>query len=217
MNMKYSLLLAAIGCASLMACQQSTPSMMNTSKVELNTHQGIDQIAVKNVNDGYLSALASQYGRYGEGPVDLTISFDPSSKSYTAMKAVNELSSMSDKLSRKGIRNVKTSTLPVSGQGEPMLMVSYTMVTAEGPSDCGTMDGLYDRQTTRHIGEYRFGCGVEQMTARQISRPADLRGRGTVDTGDGRRASNVSEAYRGLPAEAYTEPLENFSRDDIAQ
>lgn len=213
MNKTMYFMMAA--CAFLSACQQRTPSMMNTSRVELNTNAGIDQVPVSRVNDGYLSALATQYGRYGEGPIDLTISYDPSSKSYNATKAVNELASLSDKLSRKGLGNVTTSTLPVSGQAQPMLMVSYNMVTAQGPADCGNMDGLYDNATSPDIGAYRFGCGVEQMLARQVSRPADLRGRGTVDTGDGRRATNVSESYRGQPPEAYTQPLETFDRGEI--
>lgn len=201
---------------ALCACELATPSMMNTSKVELVTQTGIDQVPVTKVNDNYLSAMAANYSRYGEGPVDLTISFDPSSKSYTAMKAVNQLSSISDVLARKGIKNVRTSTLPVSGQVEPTLMVSYDMVTAQGPRDCGHMNGLYGNNTSEKVDDYRFGCGVEQMLARQISRPSDLRGRGTADPGDGRRATIVSESYRGQPTEAYTEPVEGLGRDDIA-
>lgn len=215
MTLTRTLLMAVAGCAMLAACQQSTPSMMNTSRVELSTQTGIDQVPVSRVNDGYLSALASQYGRYGEGPIDLTISYDPSSKSYTAMKAVNQLASFSETLGRKGLSNVTTSTLPVNGQGEPMLMVAYDMVTASAPSDCGAMEGLYDNKTSRNVGDYRFGCGVEQMLARQISRPADLRGRGTADMADGRRATNVSEAYRGVTTEHVGEELESFERKDI--
>lgn len=189
--------------------------MMNTSRAELTTQKGIDQVPVAQVNERYLDALVGQYGRYGEGPIDLTVSFDPSSKSYNATKAVDELASLKSMLARKGMQNVNISTLPVSGLEQPTLMVAYDMVTAQGPSDCGNMEGLYDNTTTPDIGQYRFGCGTEQMLARQISRPADLRGRGTVDTGDGRRANNVSEAYRGLPPEAYTEPLETFDRGEI--
>ncbi len=211
-----SFCIAIAAAAILTGCHQATPSMMNTSRVELNTQSGIDQIPVRHANDGYLSALASQYGRYGEGPIEMTVSYDPSSKNYTAMKAVNALSDIKEKMARKGLHNVTTSTLPVSGQDEPMLMVSYDMVTAQGPSDCGYMEGLYNNATTPQIGEYRFGCGVEQQLARQISRPADLRGRGTVDMGDGRRANNVSEAYRGVQPDGYREPLESFSRDDIS-
>lgn len=215
MTMKKTICMMMVGCAFLAACKQHTPSMMNNSRVELNTTAGIDQIPVAKANESYMGALAGQYARYGEGPVDLTLSYDPSSKSYNATKAINELASLKDTLARKGVHNVRTAMLPVSGQAEPMLMVSYDMVTAQGPSDCGQMDGLYANTTTADIKSYRFGCGVEQMLARQVSRPSDLRGRGTVETGDGRRASIVTESYRGLPAEAYTEPLERFERRDI--
>jgi type IV pilus biogenesis protein CpaD/CtpE len=212
-----TLLVALMGCVVMAGCQQSTPSMMNTSRVELSTQTGIDQVPVSKINDGYLSALASQYGRYGEGPIDLTVSYDPSSKSYTAMKAVNQLSFLSEALAKKGLNNIRTATLPVDGQAEPTLMVSYDMVTAQGPADCGNMEGLYSNTTSRDVGDYRFGCGVEQMLARQVSRPADLRGRGTVDQADGRRASNVSEAYRAITVEDVNTELDSFDRDDIQQ
>lgn len=217
MMMNKTIYMVMVGCAVLGACKQRTPSMMNTERVELSTQTGIDQVPVAQANDGYLSALAGQYGRYGEGPINLIVSYDPASKSYNSTKAINDLAMLSGKLARKGLNNVVTSTQPMTGQSQPMLMVSYDMVTAQGPSNCGNMQGLYDNTTTPDINGYRFGCGVEQMVARQISRPADLRGRGTVDTGDGRRATNVTESYRGQPPEAYAVPLETYTRQDIQQ
>jgi len=211
------LTIALLGCTALTGCQQSTPSMMNTSRVELATQTGVDQVPVAKVNDAYLSALASQYGRYGAGPVDLTVTFDPSSKKYTAMKAVNDLSNISAALARKGIANVRTSTLPVGGQDTPTLMVSYDMTMAQAPSSCGNMQGMYDYQTSGDLGDYRFGCGIEQMVARQVSRPSDLQGRGTADMGDGRRATNVSEAYRAVTVDQVNTELESFGRQDIQQ
>lgn len=213
---KYTTLM--IGCAVLAGCfPQNTPSMVNTSRAELVSEGLVDQVPLKHVNDGYLSMLASQYGRYGEGPVDLTMMYDPASKTNTAMRAVNELGGITEKLRRKGIHNVRTATLPMNGQAEMMLMVSYDTVSAQGPSNCGTMQGLEDGRTDRDLGNYRFGCSVEQMLARQVSRPADLRGRGTADAGDGRRAANVSEAYGAVTVEEVKEPLESFSREDISE
>jgi pilus biogenesis lipoprotein CpaD len=214
MKQNLTLMFAVMGCAVLVGCQQSTPSMMNVDKVELVTQTGIDQVPMAKINDGYLSALASQYGRYGEGPIDLTISYDPSS-AYSTTRAIDDLAGLSAALGRKGLKDVHTATLPVSGQDEPMLMVAYDTVTAKAPSNCGNMQGLYDYQTSRDVGQYRFGCGVEQMLARQVSRPADLRGRGTADPGDGRRASNVSEAYRAVTVDQVNTELESFTRDDI--
>lgn len=215
--MNKTILMLIAGCVMLAACEQRTPSMMNSSRVELNTQKGIDQVPVAHVNEGYMSALAGQYSRYGEGPIELTVSFDPSSKSYNSSKAIDALASYKDTLARKGLNNVHTNVMPVTGQAQPMLMASYDMVTAQGPADCGNMEGLYDNTTTPDIGNYRFGCGVEQMLARQVNRPADLRGRGTVETGDGRRANNVAESYRGQAPDAYAQPLETYGRRDIQQ
>lgn len=217
MNNAKTYMALMVGCAALAGCApQSTPSMVNTSRVELVSQGLVDQVPLGEVNEGYLSMLASQYGRYGEGPVGLMVSYDPASKSFDATNAARELKTLKDKMGRKGLNNVWTTIMPVEGQAAPMLMVSYDTVIAQSPSDCGAMQGLYDKKTSRDIGDYRFGCGVEQMLSRQVSRPADLKGRGTADPADGRRATNVSEAYIGITAEQVREPLEALGRDDIA-
>jgi type IV pilus biogenesis protein CpaD/CtpE len=201
--------------ATLNACTQTTPSMMNENKPRLITQSNLDQRRMSEVNDHYLSVVAEHYNRYGEGPLSLTASYDPKSKSYTAMKAVNDLSRMTDTLRLKGIQDVATGTLPVEG-GEPSLSVSYDMVTATGPKDCAPMPGMDTYETSRFMDEgYRFGCGIETQLARQIYRPADLKGRGTRDAGDGRRAVNLSEYYRAVSEEEVRAPLETLEREDL--
>lgn len=140
------------------------------------------------------------------------MAFDPKSKTFTAMSALNKLKEVKMKLSRKGVKNIVTETLAVDG-AKPALMISFDSVHAQAPSDCEVMPGVTRNKTTRFLGEYKFGCSVETMLAKQITRPADLEGVGGLDdTGSGRRDSNVIESYAaGVPRE----PLDTIGRSDL--
>ena len=79
------------------------------------------------------------------------------------------------------------------------------------------MPGLEDGLTTEKIGDYRFGCSVDTMLAKQIYRPADLQGSAGADDGDGRRASNSVEYYRRVEREEAEAPLIRIERTDIQE
>ncbi len=211
--LKFSLVVAVS--LTVSGCTQTTPSMMNENKPRLTEQTQIDQIPVKEVTEAHLSLLAENYRRYGEGPVELTVSFDPSSRTYTAMKAVNDLSRMAETLRVKGVSHVKTSTLPEKGV-DPALSIHYQTVSVSAPKDCSPMPGMDGYETNRSFQEgYRFGCGIETQLARQIYRPADLKGTGTMESSDGRRATAVSEAYRDMPESEIRRTLDRFERSDL--
>lgn len=69
-------------------------------------------------------------------------------------------------------------------------------VHAAAPAGCRNMPGFDDGLTSEKIGDYRFGCSVDAMVAKQIYRPADLQGNAGHDLGDGRRATSGVEYYR---------------------
>ncbi len=207
-----------LGCLLVAGCTQTTPSMMNTSPIELRSETHMEQIPLEHIDDLSMSILAQQYTRYGDGPLELTMTYDPKSKSYTAMKALHTLKGVEEKLATKGLANVKMDTLAVEGQ-KPALMVMYPSVQAQAPSDCGAMPGLNDNITGRELlAPYKFGCGVETMMARQVYRPADLRGRGgeVMGVNDGRRISNVMTTYHTLNERQATGDLvETLERENI--
>jgi len=92
-------------------------------------------------------------------------------------------------------------------------MVSFDTVQAQAPSDCTTMPGLEKNTTTRFIDDYKFGCSVETMVARQIARPSDLEGVSGLDDKDGgRRETNIVESY----AAGEPQPdLESIGRSEL--
>jgi type IV pilus biogenesis protein CpaD/CtpE len=195
----------------LMACTQTTPSMMNVAPVELSRETVVEQIAIDDVNDALLTHIANHHRKSSNGPLELTMTYDPKSRDFTAMNAVNELKSISKALQYKGVYNMVTQTLAVP-EGTASLMVSYDTVMAHAPSNCDPMPGLDNNLTGRDLGNYKFGCGVESMIARQIARPADLEGNSTLSKRDARREAAVVEDYSaGVPRE----PLEGIEREDL--
>lgn len=209
------LFLAAVTVVS--ACDMYKEPKMNLSKPELVYETHMEQIPADKIDDLSLSILANQYSRYGDGPLELTLTYDPKSRTNTAMRALNTLRDIEEKLEKKGFANIKTDTIPV--EGEPSsLMVMYPSAQARPPSDCADMPGLQNNNTYRDIDEYRIGCGVETLMAKQIYRPTDLRGRGgdVMGINDGRRIVNVMDTYHILnERQAAGDLEETLERDNI--
>jgi type IV pilus biogenesis protein CpaD/CtpE len=205
-----SLSVAAL--ALLSACApQYTPTMMNTSRVELSHETMVEQIPMAKISDTDLLVIAEQYRKNGNGPLDLTITYDPKSKDFTAMSALHDLKHIREVLKTKNITNISTQTL-AAPEGKPSLIVSYELVRAQAPSDCTPMPGLDNNETGRFIGDYKFGCATESLIAKQIARPSDLEGNATLGARSARRDAIVIEGYSaGVPRE----PLEGLERGDL--
>jgi type IV pilus biogenesis protein CpaD/CtpE len=195
----------------LAGCTQSTPSMLNTSKVELTQETVVEQIPLNEITDSRLAVLADYHRQFGTGPLDIAMTYDPKSKEFTAMNASHRLKHVKTVLGYKGVKNIQAQTVAVT-DGSPSLIVSYDMSRAQAPSDCAPMPGLENNETGRFIGDYKFGCGVETMFAQQIARPADLKGNAVMDQRDARREAIVVDGYS---AAVPREPLVGVERDNI--
>lgn len=212
-----ALILLVAATASLAACgRQSTPSMMNTSRPQLVPETTLEQVPVSQVSQGYLFQIADNYQRYGADTMQLTLAYDPASKQYNAMKAFEDLSSIKGKLQKLGVRSVTGESVKSEGV-TPTLMISYDSVTAQAPAGCRNMPGFDDGLTTTNIGDYKFGCSVDTMLAKQIYRPSDLNGNTASDPLDGRRATNSVEYYRDVQPEEAEGELNRFDRSDVQQ
>jgi len=145
-------------------------------------------------------SIADHYNHYGDGPVEVTVLYDPVSKKNTAMNAANAADRIASFLRTKGVRHVHADALPINGQGDlSETMISYDTVTAHAPAGCTTSGGLDGKQTAADEN-YIYGCNIETMISRQIANPRDLAGRDGLDAGSGRRQANVVEGYKtGAP------------------
>lgn len=205
--------LSFVAFATLVACSpQTTPTMMSTSPVELSRETVVEQILATQINDVNLLTMAEQYRNNGNGPLDLTMTYNPKSRSFTAMSALHDLKRIKETLRSKGVTNVSTQTLAVP-EGKPSLIVSYDVIRAQAPSDCAPMPGLDNNETGRFIGDYKFGCGTESLIAKQIARPSDLEGNSDLASHGAQRGSIILDRYKlATPKES----LDGVERGDIS-
>lgn len=197
---------------ALSACSLSTPSEINHQKARLVPGSYINEYPLSDVSKALVSNIAHDYDRYGDGAMELSILYNPKSKTYTAQKAHADIKKFQDMFRLYGVKNIQTSLI-ASDQEKPKLVTFYNTIHAAAPEGCYEMPGLKDSQTSVDRKDYKLGCGVETHFARQVYRPADMAGSSHAGSTDGRRGSNIVEQYRtGVPAE----PLEGTEREDLS-
>jgi pilus biogenesis lipoprotein CpaD len=217
MNMNRNIVITAclFGAIALTGCgKQSTPSMVNTTRPQLAPETMIQQVLVEDLNAAYIDHMSENYKRFGTSVIDLSLGYDETSKTYTAMNAFNDLSKVKAQLAKRGVKNVKAEAVKINKGEKPVLWINYDAVTAQAPEGCTTMPGL-DNNTTRDIGAYKFGCSIDSMLAKQIYRPADLEGNGYMDPASGRKAQSSLEHYHTVTEQESSGQLEQYGRGDI--
>ncbi|HEY8191261.1 MAG TPA: CpaD family pilus assembly lipoprotein [Alphaproteobacteria bacterium] len=179
------------------ACSMDVDSFAAPEKkVQLRTESKSFTTRTAALDDAALAGIVDNYRHYGAGTADIAVTYDPKSKTNTAMNAANEAARITGYLRRKGVTDIAVDVLPVHDSGSVSdTMISYKSVTAEAPEGCESMGGL-DGQPTLANEEYGYGCTIQMQIARQIARPKDLQGREGVSSGDGRRQSVIVETYR---------------------
>lgn len=201
-NRGTNIMLAALVAVVLSACSMDVDTYSVTKqKVELHSESHSIRVATDSLDRAGLMGLADHYSHYGDGPVEITVLYDPASRINTAMNAANEADRIVSLLKRKGVAQVSADTLPIGGQGDVSeTLISYDMVTAHAPTECTTSGGLDGKQTVADE-DYIHGCNIETALSRQIANPRDLAGReGLGAAGSGRRQANVVEGYKtGIP------------------
>lgn len=200
-------LLCMTSCLVLSGCMYE-PSNFTPNKVQVEKTDFSDAISVNQINEESVRSAAEHYMRHGDGPFDLTVTYDPKVQN-GAMKASDEAARLAGLLRKNGVEDITASILPVKDTGVDMkAMFGYTAYNALAPKDCEVMPGVSGRIIEIEEG-YKLGCSVETLYAKQIARPKDLKGQTASEAlNDGRRASNIVDLYRtGIP----NKPLEGES------
>ncbi len=187
--------------STLTACEVEVPSHANTSRLELVTNTQQDSYAVSDIHDSQLQSIADHHKRYGQTPVVFTVTYDPA-VSGAGVAAARDGQRFQSGLKSRGVKGAQYETLPVSGQGvNRQVLVQYDQMTAQPPSDCGRIGG-FDSNTplapdgARTEADYKLGCSVEALIARQVANPSDLAGKSALGPYDGARAAGQLEDYR---------------------
>lgn len=207
----YAILVLIALAMVLTGCELYEPSNVSTNKIRVEEEKISETVAVADLNDAALDRLSNHYRKHGDGPLELTVTYDPKSRNNGAMRANDEVARLSRELRMNGINNVEVGILPVNGAGNDMdVLVAYRSYNALAPEGCDVLlsdDRGFERDAYK---DYKLGCTKDTLFARQVARPKDLRGTAPSGdpTSDGRRSSNVIEGYRsGVP----NEPLEGQS------
>ncbi len=188
----------------LTSCTLDTKSDLVGKRVELKQDARSMSLSTAEIDDSVLMTISKHYERFGAGGVDIVVTYDPKSKTNTAMHAAEQTARIAGTLTRLDVRPVKTDIMPLKGQGSvSKTVINYRTVTAQGPEGCEFMGGIDDRSTGADK-EYGYGCSIEMLVAKQIYRPKDLAGRDDRPDAFGRRQSLVTEPYMaGVPNEPF--------------
>lgn len=215
-NLSHFSLLCGVALA-LSACGKDklhAPSaMLQDARLQVEEKNFSDNVALSDVDDSYIHGLSHHYVRHGGSTMELIVTYDPKSYRNTAMAAGVKAGDFAEALRKRGVHDIESSILPIMGQGDDgRLVVSYMSHSAKAPKDCDQMmPGMNDDELRDNV-DYKMGCSVNTLIARQVSRPSDLLGRGNLDTvTDGRASANIIEAYR---TGARNEPLEGETASD---
>ncbi len=175
------------------------PPTISDKLIQVEEEAFLQDLPVADVDDDYIRSLARHYNKHGASTMDLLVTYNPHSKDNTAMKATNTVGDIAEKLRVEyNVTNIKAGIMPVSSQTEPpRLLVSYDSFSAHAPRGCdGMMPGL-DKRPLENDSNYKLGCSIATLKARQVARPADLLGRDAgYQTTEGRSAANIVDVYR---------------------
>ena len=195
---------SAIGLLS--ACDLHHETFLSPNRMQVQEQYISHEIPAEQLDHAGILGLSHEYSRYGGGPIEISVVYDPRSKANTAMKAGDTLHNILSGLQKNGVKPVSGSILPVKNSGESStVIVSYMSYNALPPEDCTVMPGI---ETTNIEADptYKLGCSVDTLFSRQVARPRDLMGQSRASrVSDGRRAGNMAERYRaGIDNEALT-------------
>ena len=180
----------------LSACSLYEDGHITPNRVQVEKEKFFQEIPVGDLDKNKVAGLAKYYDKHGDGPMALTIVYDPSSRSSTAMAASSEASRIIKDFRKNGVRDIKPGILPVNGRGDELTaIVSFVSYIALAPKDCEVMPGVDDTDI-RVEESYKLGCTIDTVLAKQIARPKDLVGRSDSGMSSGRRGANVVDVYR---------------------
>ncbi len=209
---KYILLLAlAASVSGVSSCRMYKEGTLTEKKIQVAEERYVQEVEFDGTQKAVLGSVGKHYERYGDGPMHLSVLYNPSSNVDTSMKATQEAADLANTLRvtvPPGL--LKVDIMPVKNLESMKALVTFNTYTAKAP-DCAVMSGLDEREHRIDM-DYEMGCSVQSVMARQIARPKDLLGR-DFDSAyrDARGSSNNIDVQR---AGAFNAPLGGESTSD---
>lgn len=198
-----AIILSSVVCIGILpaACSPDRPWMMEQSKITPNRiglveERYIVKKPMPELSSNDIADAARIYGRGGAGPMYVVIAHSAQGKSDHAMS--EKMHAILAQLQSNGVasNDIIASTVPLD-TAMPVALIAFDTLHAQGPADCTDMPGLYKLPAEESAWNYKLGCGVKTVMARQIADPRDLEGKaGLGGHNDGERAANIVTGYR---------------------
>ncbi len=212
-------LLIAATALTLSACMNE-PHMMESSalspdKLRLIEGRHVVKKPISMMNETDIAQAAALHNRAGAGPVYVVIAYDDRGKGVDRRVAETQRGIVTS-LQQDGVpaRDIVTSSIPLE-TSEPVALIAFDTLQAAAPAGCTATPSLDGPPLRPEDFDYKVGCGVQDLFARQIANPKDLEGKaGLGGHNDGSRAANIVDAYRN--EETPREYLPSYIISDLA-
>ncbi len=168
---------------------------MTPNRIQLVEKADEQDYLTSEMTDARVADIADHHEHHGNGPLEITVTYDPLSSVNTARRASDQAALLFRTFSENRTA-ANVNVLPVNGQGDVShTYVYYKSIDALPPPGCTELfDGT--RNTGATSDDYGFGCTIETAVSRQVSRPADLAGRKDDSAGDAQRQDAIVDTYR---------------------
>lgn len=190
--------LMVLGCGLLLAitaCTLDGPTNYTQNEIEIHEKHFSQSYAVSSLNEATLQGIAQDYYKAGEGGIDITVTYDPRSKSYTARRAAETAGNIVQVLNKGGVKHVRTDILPLKDSNQSTAHISYDYLEALPPEGCRRLDEIED-SAVENYKDYELGCSTDIFLARQVAKPGDLLGRAESQDSIGRRQTNIVDGHK---------------------
>lgn len=196
-----SAFLILLACVSpLAACAPDKPWLMEETNLSpapmrIVESRHIVKKPLSQVTSADLKEASRVYQRNGAGPMYLVVAYKEHGKAHGMD---GKTAAIAAELQSTGLnaRDIVSSTVPLETD-QPVMLIAFDTLEARGPKDCKQTPSLDRLPGTTDDYDYKLGCGVHNMMAKQIANPTDLEGvAGLGGQNDGERAANVVRTYR---------------------
>jgi pilus biogenesis lipoprotein CpaD len=209
---KLILLVGTLGFAlTVSACDVTTPSDVNTSKLKVKDQVITETLSADHVDLKHVAAIAQKVTRNGNGEVDLTIPYLQGGM----VRAEDLGTAYKDAFARQHVSHVSVALVAMTGsQDADSIVASYQVLTAQQAEGCGRIPGYQGPEDMDNYDGYQYGCETQANLAKEIADPTDLLGKENPTEANSRRNGAIIEPYMlGTP----NTPLKGMSASDVGK
>ena len=209
---KLILLAGTLGIALMAsACDLTTPSQMNTSKLKIKEHVVTETLSADHVDLARVAATAQNVLRNGDKDVTLTIPYLPGG----VAKAGDIGAAYKSAFAAQGVTHFSVALVVMTDrQDAEKAVVSYQSQVAMQSGDCVRIPGYQGTEDMDNYGDYQYGCETQAQLGKMVHDPSDLLGKENPPEADSRRNGAIIDPYQaGTP----NQPLKGMSASSIGK